>query len=38
MLESDDIKLIDCIRNSLIIDKFTKEDVWPTTEEQLERD
>jgi hypothetical protein len=30
MLESDEINVYDCHRNSLIIDRYTRDDVWPT--------
>jgi len=30
MLESDEINVHDCHKNSLIIDRFLREDVWPT--------
>ena len=30
MLESDEINVHECHENSLIIDRYTREDVWPT--------
>jgi hypothetical protein len=31
MLESDEVSVHYCHKNSLIIDEFTREDVWPTS-------
>lgn len=30
MFESDEVGVYECFKNSLIIDRFDREDVWPT--------
>ena len=35
MLETDEINVHDCIENSLIVDRFEREDVWPTNIEHM---
>ena len=31
MLESDEVSIHHCHRNSLIVDEYTREDVWPSS-------
>jgi len=31
VLESDEVKVYKCAANSLIVDRFEREDVWPTS-------
>lgn len=35
MLESEEIAVWKCHENSLIVDKFERNDVWPTEPEQV---
>lgn len=37
MLETDEINVYECHENSLIVDKYLREDVWPT-DNSLHRD
>ena len=34
MLETDEINVYECHKNSLIVDRYEREDVWPTTNQE----
>ena len=38
MLESDEVSVHNCHKNSLIVDEYTKEDVWPSSYETYRGD
>ena len=34
MLQTDEINVYECHKNSLIVDRYEREDVWPTTNQE----
>ena len=38
MLESDEVKVHNITQNSLIVDEFSRNDVWPSDENEKPRD